>query len=171
MLFWPAEILLLYNFLESDCKVPARGHRKHMHLRTAQSGTIFFFLDFPRALRHHAPIPPGKTRTAHMKSSAVRLRPSIRMCGRQKPTLEKPAIARRQRLHPKRNPTSGCVQGASRPPETLIFSRSLFAQDDLAMADELIVQPQAVLVRGRFASGARGAAEQPHAGRRLKNVR
>src|ERR1700731_681639 len=82
MLFWPAEILLLYNFLESDCKVPARGHRKHMNLRTAQSGTIFFFLDFPRALRHHAPIPPRKTRTAHMKSSAVRLRPSIRRCGR-----------------------------------------------------------------------------------------
>ncbi len=39
------------------------------------------------------------------------------------------------------------------------------------MADELIVQPQAVLVRGRLASRARRAAEQPHAGRRLKNVR
>ena len=39
------------------------------------------------------------------------------------------------------------------------------------MAHELVVQPQAVLVCGRFASGARRAAEQPHAGRRLKNVR
>ena len=38
------------------------------------------------------------------------------------------------------------------------------------MAHELVVQPQAVLVGGRFASGARRAAEQPHAGRRLKNV-
>lgn len=39
------------------------------------------------------------------------------------------------------------------------------------MAYELVVQPQAVLVRGRFASGTGRAAEQPHASRRLKNVR
>ena len=39
------------------------------------------------------------------------------------------------------------------------------------MAHELVVQPQAVLIRCRFASGTRRAAEQPHAGRRLKNVR
>jgi len=53
----------------------------------------------------------------------------------------------------------------------LFLADLFFPQNHLAMADELIVQPQAVLVRGRFASGARGAAEQPHAGRRLKNVR
>jgi hypothetical protein len=52
----------------------------------------------------------------------------------------------------------------------LIFSRSLFAQNDFALADELVVQPQAVLICGRFASGARRAAKQPHAGGRLKNV-
>ena len=39
------------------------------------------------------------------------------------------------------------------------------------MAHELVVQPQAVLIRGRFASGAGRTAEQPHAGGRLKNVR
>jgi hypothetical protein len=38
-----------------------------MHLCTAQSGPIFFFLDFTRALRHHAPIPPRKARTAHLE--------------------------------------------------------------------------------------------------------
>ena len=79
MLFWPAEILLLYNFLESDTKVPARGHRKHMHLRTAQSGTIFFFLDFPCALRHHAPIPPRKTRDVHLNATYL-TRPLSRVC-------------------------------------------------------------------------------------------
>jgi hypothetical protein len=63
-----------------------------------------------------------------------------------------------------------CVT-ASRRTEVLIFSRSLFAQDDFAVAHELIVQPQTVLVRGRFVSGARRAAEQPHAGRCLKNIR
>ena len=39
------------------------------------------------------------------------------------------------------------------------------------MTHELIVQPQAVFVGGRFASGAGRAAEQAHASRRLKNVR
>jgi len=39
------------------------------------------------------------------------------------------------------------------------------------VAHELVVQPQSVLVRSRFASGARRAAEQAHAGRGLKNVR
>jgi len=52
----------------------------------------------------------------------------------------------------------------------LVFSCSLFAQNDFALAHELVVQPQAVLIRGRFASGARRAAKQPHAGGRLKNV-
>ncbi len=63
-----------------------------------------------------------------------------------------------------------CV-ASSRLPQVLIFSLLLFSQDDFAVAHELIVQPQTVLVRGRFATGARRAAEQPHAGRRLKNVR
>jgi hypothetical protein len=53
----------------------------------------------------------------------------------------------------------------------LFFEGSLFAQDDFAVAHELVVQPQAVLVRGRFASRTRRAAEQAHAGGRLKNVR
>src|SRR5467141_1783862 len=76
---------------------------------------------------------------------------------------------------------SGCTEkeielvnlcaGGFAPPGVLILWRSLFAQDDFAVPHELIVQPQAVLVGGRLASGARGAAEQPHAGRRLKNVR
>jgi len=39
------------------------------------------------------------------------------------------------------------------------------------VAHELVVQPQAILIGGRFAAGARRAAEQAHAGRRLKNVR
>ena len=39
------------------------------------------------------------------------------------------------------------------------------------MADELIVQPQLVFVGGRFAAGARRAAEQAHPRGRLKNVR
>ena len=38
------------------------------------------------------------------------------------------------------------------------------------MADELIVEPQLVFVGGRFAAGARRAAEQAHARARLKNV-
>ena len=46
-----------------------------------------------------------------------------------------------------------------------------FAQDDFALADELVVQPQAIFVRSRFASRTRRAAEQAHAGWGLKNVR
>jgi hypothetical protein len=38
-----------------------------MHLRAAQGGPIFSFLDFPGALRLQAPIPQRKTRTAHLK--------------------------------------------------------------------------------------------------------
>lgn len=38
------------------------------------------------------------------------------------------------------------------------------------MSDELIVQPQLVFVGGRFAAGAGRAAEQAHAGGRLKNI-
>ncbi len=39
------------------------------------------------------------------------------------------------------------------------------------MAHELVVQPQAVFIGGCFAARTRRAAEQAHAGRRLKNVR
>jgi hypothetical protein len=46
-----------------------------------------------------------------------------------------------------------------------------FAQDDFALAYELVVQPQAVFVGGRLAPRARRTAEQAHASRRLKNVR
>lgn len=52
----------------------------------------------------------------------------------------------------------------------LILERLFFAQDDFALPHELVVQPQSVFVRGRFASGTRRATEQPHAGRSLKNV-
>ena len=39
------------------------------------------------------------------------------------------------------------------------------------MADELVVEPQTVLVRGRFAAGAWRAAQQAHPGGRLKHIR
>ena len=39
------------------------------------------------------------------------------------------------------------------------------------MSDELIVQPQLVFIRGRFAAGTWRAAEQAHTGWRLKNIR
>ena len=38
------------------------------------------------------------------------------------------------------------------------------------MAYELVVQPQAVFISGRFTSWARRAAEEPHSCRSLKNV-
>src|SRR6267143_4418719 len=44
-------------------------------------------------------------------------------------------------------------------------------EDYFAVADKLIVQPQLVFVGGRFAAGARRAAEQAHARGRLKNIR
>ncbi len=47
----------------------------------------------------------------------------------------------------------------------------LFAQNHFALAHQLVVQPQAIFIRCRFASRARRAAEQPHACRGLKNVR
>jgi len=54
----------------------------------------------------------------------------------------------------------------------LCFQRRLFfAQNDFAMANELVVQPEAVLVRRRFASGARRTAEQAHPRGGLKNIR
>jgi hypothetical protein len=39
------------------------------------------------------------------------------------------------------------------------------------MAHELVVQPEAVLIRGRLAARARRAAEQAHSCRRLKDIR
>ena len=63
------------------------------------------------------------------------------------------------------------MRGAvSRPPDVLVFAELFFPENHFALAHELVVEPQAVLVRGCFASGARRAAEQSHAGWRLKNV-
>ena len=57
-------------------------------------------------------------------------------------------------------------------PSMFSFSANLFfAENHFAVAYELIVQPQAVLVGGRFASWAWRAAEQAHTGGGLKNVR
>ena len=53
----------------------------------------------------------------------------------------------------------------------MLFLGSSLTQDDFAVAHELVVQPQAIFICGCFAAGTRGAAEQPHAGRRLKNIR
>jgi hypothetical protein len=53
----------------------------------------------------------------------------------------------------------------------MLLSDLFFPKNDLAVAHQLVVQPQAVLVRGRFASGARRPAQQPHAGGRLKDIR
>src|SRR2546427_2072077 len=53
----------------------------------------------------------------------------------------------------------------------LILWRLFLTQDDFAMAHELVVQPQTVFICGCLAARTRRAAEQAHAGRRLKNVR
>src|SRR2546422_5800468 len=53
----------------------------------------------------------------------------------------------------------------------LILWRLFLAQDDFAVAHELVVQPQTVFVGGCLAARARRAAEQAHAGPRLKNAR
>src|ERR1700756_3805993 len=53
----------------------------------------------------------------------------------------------------------------------LVSIRLLFAEYDFSLADELVVQPEAVFVCGPFTSGARRAAEQAHSGRCLKNIR
>jgi len=47
----------------------------------------------------------------------------------------------------------------------------VFAQNDFALAYQLVVEPQTIFVGGSFAAGAGRPAEQPHAGWRLKNVR
>jgi len=46
----------------------------------------------------------------------------------------------------------------------------LFAQNDFALADELIVQPKAIFIGSAFETWPRGAAQQANAGRRLKNI-
>ena len=46
----------------------------------------------------------------------------------------------------------------------------LFAQLDLAAADELVINPDAIFVVGRFAAGAGRASEQAHSRRGLKNI-
>ncbi len=57
-----------------------------------------------------------------------------------------------------------------RPPGALLSAELFFPENHFALAHELVVKPQTVLVRRRFASGAWRAAEQPHAGGRLKYV-
>jgi hypothetical protein len=46
----------------------------------------------------------------------------------------------------------------------------LFAEDDFALANELVVEPESVLVRGTLQTDTWWAAQQAHACRGLKNV-
>ena len=46
----------------------------------------------------------------------------------------------------------------------------LFAQQDFAAADELVINPDAIFVVGWFAAGAGRASEQAHSRRGLKNI-
>jgi hypothetical protein len=50
------------------------------------------------------------------------------------------------------------------------FCPLFFAEDDFALADELVVEPEAVLVCGAFQADTGRAAQQAHACRGLKNV-
>jgi hypothetical protein len=50
------------------------------------------------------------------------------------------------------------------------YQKLFFAQDHFALAHELVVQPQTVFIGGRFASGPRRAAKEPHSRRSLKNI-
>jgi hypothetical protein len=45
-----------------------------------------------------------------------------------------------------------------------------FAEDDFALAYQLIVEPDAILVGGAFEAESRRAAQQAHAGWSLKNI-
>ncbi len=47
----------------------------------------------------------------------------------------------------------------------------LVAENHFAVPHELVIEPQAVFVTGGFAAGTRRAAQQAHAGGRLKNIR
>src|SRR5260370_31892769 len=57
-----------------------------------------------------------------------------------------------------------------RAPGVVLSAELFFPENHFALAHELVVEAQTILVGGRFAPGARRAAEQPHAGGRLKNV-
>jgi hypothetical protein len=65
-------------------------------------------------------------------------------------------------------------EAITEPPDTRLpahlFSDLFLSKDDFAVAHQLVVQPKAVLIRGRLASGARRATEQAHAGGRLKDI-
>jgi hypothetical protein len=50
------------------------------------------------------------------------------------------------------------------------FCPLFFAEDDFALADELVVEPKAVLVGGALQTDTGRAAQQPHACRGLKNI-
>lgn len=47
---------------------------------------------------------------------------------------------------------------------------ALLAKENLAAADQLVVDPYAVFVADRLGAGTRRAGQQPHTGRRLKDV-
>ena len=51
------------------------------------------------------------------------------------------------------------------------FRELFFPEDHFAVANELVVQPKLVFVGGRFAARTWRAAEETHAGGRLKNIR
>jgi hypothetical protein len=50
------------------------------------------------------------------------------------------------------------------------FRLLLLAEDDFALANELIVEPEAVFVGGSLEAGARRAAEKAHSRGRLKDI-
>src|SRR5205823_5144496 len=81
------------------------------------------------------------------------------------------SLARPRRLHRKRSQSSKSTPGGFAASRSLLSADLSFSENHFALAHELVVQPQAVLIRGRFAARTWRAAEQPHAGRRLKNVR
>src|SRR5260370_28422220 len=53
----------------------------------------------------------------------------------------------------------------------MLFEGSFLAQDDFAVAYQLVVQPQTVFICCRLAAWTRRTTEQAHAGRCLKNIR
>jgi len=66
---------------------------------------------------------------------------------------------------------SFCCAGLfSRVTSSRYFFLLLLAEDDFALADELVVEPETVLVGGGFEADAGRAAQQAHACRGLKNV-
>lgn len=64
------------------------------------------------------------------------------------------------------------LPGGTKYPREFPFLLALFfTQDHFAVADELVVEPQPVLICGCFAAGTWRTAQEPHAGGRLKHVR